>query len=242
MSLLETLVAIFVLLGVFIIFATLYHWVLSSSKRADQAATAARLATNRLADLRAWAAQPNGASDNFHGSWTSQASPVEMEPGYQVSVDLLAAQIYAPSTQLETAFPRPREMSNACKRVRVRVRWGTQTFDLYSQLTAPPVVGGNVTVSLSSAATLAPGGTLPMSAQGLDTSGEPIDDLVYQWNVLPITGTGSITLLDRNGREAEFHNDDPNTVNGSELKVEVTASYRGRLISGQSAVITEDGP
>ncbi len=39
MSLIETLFAVFVLLAAFTIFGTLFQWVMTSSKRGDQAAT-----------------------------------------------------------------------------------------------------------------------------------------------------------------------------------------------------------
>ena len=140
MSLIETLFAVFVLLAAFTIFGTLFQWVMTSSKRGDQAATAARLAHNRLEELRQWSEQPAGASDNFRaGNWTGWATPSEVEPGYTVQIDRVANQCYSPSTSLEAGFARPREMSNSCHRVRVRVHWGQQNYDLYSQLAAPPV-------------------------------------------------------------------------------------------------------
>ena len=113
LSLIEMLLAIFVLMVVFLIFGTLFQWVLSSSRRSDETATASLMASNRLAELRQWAAQPSGSSDNFRsGAWAALAAPVDVGQGYRVSVTLLAAQCYSPCTTMESLFPNPRDMSN----------------------------------------------------------------------------------------------------------------------------------
>jgi Tfp pilus assembly protein PilV len=248
LSLIETLLAIFVLMVVFILFASLFQWVLSSSRRGDEAATAGRLASNRLAELRQWAAQAAGPSDNFRsGDWASLSAPVEAEPGYQTSVTRIAASCYAPCTQLESLFSQPRTMSNSCVRVRVRVQWGSNSYDLYSQVTAPPVAphqpyDSNIQISQSSSGTLASGASRELTAQALDANNQPIQDLVYQWNVLPESGTGSLLDMDRNGSRVQFTNDNPLTTNGSTLKVAVQATYRGILLQGVSTTITVDGP
>jgi len=248
LSLIETVLAVFVLLVVFLIFGTLLQWVLSSSRRGDEMATAARLAENRLAELRDWSFQPNGSSDNFRaGAWGALATPVEAESGYRTSVALVASQCYAPTTNLESAFANPRTMSSACKRVRVRVQWGNQSYDLYSQLTAPPVtpkqpLSSNIQVTITGGTTLASGASIVLTAQARDVNDSPIEDLVYQWTVLPESGTGSLAELDRNGRQVRFTNNNPLTVNSSTLKVAVQATYRGVVLEGVSGTITVDGP
>lgn len=243
LSLIETVIAIFVLLTVFVIFASLFEWLLASTRKAEKGATASRLASNRLAELRAWAAQPNGSSDNFHaGDWAALAQPVEAEAGFLVSVERVAAALLSPCSGLESPFGNPRQVSAACLRVRIHVANGLWSYDQYSQLTAPPVVGKLVQVSGATGSTLSPGDSITLTAQAIDTLDQPIDDLVYHWTVLPMTGSGTITLLDRNGRSASFQNNDPHTKNGSQLRVEVNATYRGVVLKGQSGIVREDGP
>lgn len=248
MSLIETLFAVFVLLAAFTIFGTLFQWVLSSSKRGDQAATAARLAHNRLEELRQWSSQPSGSSDNFRaGNWNNWATPVELEPGYLVRIDRVANQCYSPSTSLEAGYARPRDMSNACRRVRVRVHWGQQDYDLYSQLGAPPVkplqpYASNIVVTAGFGGSLAYGSSGVLTAQARDIQSQNIDDLVYEWTVLPESGTASLTEMDRNGRQVQVNNNSPLTTSGNTLKVSVSATYRGIVLSGTSATITLGGP
>ena len=248
MSLIETLFAVFVLLAAFTIFGTLFQWVMTSSKRGDQAATAARLAHNRLEELRQWSEQPAGASDNFRaGSWTGWATPSEVEPGYTVQIDRVANQCYSPSTSLEAGFARPREMSNSCHRVRVRVHWGQQNYDLYSQLAAPPVkplqpYASNIVITQGFSGNLAHGSGGTLTAQARDEQSQNIEDLVYEWTVLPESGTASLLEVDRNGRQIQVNNDNPLTTAGNTLKVSVSATYRGIALSGTSATITLDGP
>ena len=248
MSLIETLFAVFVILAAFTIFGTFFQLVMTSSKRGDQAATAARLAHNRLEEMRQWSAQPSGASDNFRaGSWATWATPVEVEPGYTVQVERVANQCYSPSTSLEAGFARPREMSNACRRVRVRVHWGQQDYDLYSQLAAPAVkplqpYTSNIVITQGFSGNLAFGSGGILTAQARDDQSQNIDDLVYEWTVLPETGTASLVEVDRNGRQVKVNNDNPLTTAGSTLKVSVSATYRGIPLSGTSNSLTLDGP
>ena len=240
--------AIFVLMVVFVMFGSLFQWVLSSSRKGDQQATAAALASNRLAELRLWAAQASGSSDNFRsGPWASLATPVEVQPGYRVSVELIAAACYSPCNSMESLFATPREASNACKRVRVRVSWSNNSYDLYSQLAAPQVaphlpLTTNIQISQNFSGTLISGASGQLTAQARDANGQPIEDLVYTWNVLPETGTGSLLDLDRNRHRVSLTNDNPLTLNGSTLKVAASAYYRGVLLQGTSNTITVDGP
>lgn len=248
MSLIETLFAVFVLLAAFTIFGTLFQWVMTSSKRGDQAATAARLAHNRLQEVRQWAAQPSVSSDNFRaGSWGTWATPLEVEPGYTVRVDRVANQCYSPSSSLEAGYARPREMSNACRRVRVRVHWGQQDYDVYSQLAAPAVnplkpYASNIVITQGFSGSLAYGSAGILTAQARDDQNQNIDDLVYEWTVLPESGTASLTEVDRNGRQIQVNNNNPLTTSGNTLKVSVSATYRGIALAGSSGTITLGGP
>lgn len=248
LSLIETLFAVFVLLAAFTIFATLFQWVVTSSRRGDEAATAARLAHNRLEELREWSAKASGTSDNFRvGNWTSWATPIEAEPGFTVQIDRVANQCYSPSTNLEAGFARPREMSNSCRRVRVRVHWGQQDYDLYSQLAAPPVdplqpYASNIVVTLDFGGNLGYGSAGVLTAQARDEQSQDIQDLVYEWTVLPESGTASLTEVDRNGHQVQINNNNPLTTAGNTLKVSVSAIYRGIPLAGTSSTITLDGP
>ncbi|MBT9584351.1 hypothetical protein IV102_13495 [bacterium] len=127
------------------------------------------------------------------------------------------------------------------------VQWGNQNCDLYSQLAAPQVVprqpvSSNIQISQDFAGTLASGGSGVLTAQARDVNDQPILDLVYRWNVLPESGTGSLVEVDRNGHRVRFVNDNPLTTNGSTLKIAASACYRGILIEGTSNTITVDGP
>ena len=100
----------------------------------------------------------------------------------------------------------------------------------------------NIQITQNFAGALASGGSGELTAQARDVNDQPIHDLVYRWNVLPESGTGSLVELDRNGHRVRLVNDNPLTSNGSTLKIAASAHYRGILLEGVSNTITVDGP
>ena len=250
MSLIETLFAAFILVAAMTVFGTLFQTVLSSSRRGDQLATAARVASNRLEEVKDWARLPSGSSSNFRvGNWstwaTSYADP--NAPGYNVSLSLVSQLCYSPCISMESSFAQPRSMTSSIKKVRVRTSWSDQHFDLWSEIAAPtqrprtPLDNAiDVTTSLSGTISNSAGGNL--TAQAYDTQGQPIDDLVYQWNILPGSGTGQVVPNDRNGKSAYFTNQGNVGPGPKDCQVTVSAFYRGQWLGGNSPTLSLDTP
>jgi hypothetical protein len=246
MSLIETLFAAFILLVAMTVFGTLFQNVLRSSRRGDELATAARVANNRLEEIRDWARTASGSSSNFRsGSWATWATPYAdpSAPGFNVSVSLVAQACYSPSIDLEAGFAAPRSMTNSVKKLRLRTTWRDQQLDLWSEIAAPPQnprlplnTAIDVSTSLSGLIANGSGGTL--TAQAIDDNGQAIPDLVYLWNILPGTGTGEVITQDRNGRNATFTNQGNVGPGPKDCQVSVTAYYRGQWLSGTSSSLS----
>ncbi len=248
-SLLETVIAIFILICAFCVFAALQNFSLVQSARAERRTVAARLARNRLESLRAWANQ----GTNFDsGNWASLATPEEVAdfPGFQTSVQELAAAIYSPSTSLADPTD-PLDLSPAVRRVRVHVAFGSDALDVVSQIAAPRGIPYSpqtqaIVVTVEDPAPIPVGGSVNLTAQARSSTGTPLMGMVYKWSVNAGSGTGTVVKTNASGSQAKFINEIrtatgtiPNPAPGPKsCRVVATAYYAGKELSGTSAVIT----
>ena len=212
-TLIETVIASFILSLAFVAFIMLYHRALAFGAQSEARSAAARAAWRKVESVREWSAQ----SDNFEkGDWAGLSTPVSDpdDPPFMTSVLLIGRTLFSPSTDLESLFPgNTIDFSNSVRGIRVRVQWGgTQDFNLYTQIAAPrrppkrPLNQAIVVTLKSPGGNLAVGGTADFEAQALDANDKPIVDLVYNWSVAPGTGNGQVTSIDRMGRKARFTN------------------------------------
>lgn len=252
-SLLETLIAVFILICAFCVFAALQNFSLVQSARAERRTVAARLARNRLEALRAWANQ----GTNFDtGNWAALANPVDEAgfPGFQTSVHDLAGAIYSPSTSLADPAD-PLDLSPAVRRVRVQVAYGSEKLDVISQVGAPRGVPYTpldqaIQVVVVNNSPVPVGQALNLTARARDENLAPLMGMVYKWGVLPGTGTGTVVKTNASGSQAQFINEIrtpagvlPNPAPGPRsCRVIATAYYAGKELKGTSAVITVQTP
>lgn len=243
LSLLETVVAIFLLVGVLVVFARLIHTMLIYGVLAEQRSVASLAAQQKLEEIRDWANQ--GA--NFQGNWSTydgQISTNPSFPGITLTCSVEDHVLSSPCTELESKASRPRQIVRSCKKVQVVARWSQDRGNFLRLVTlmgAPPREP-NLALSVTSAipdplAALASG---TASVTATDTTGQPLYDLFYTWSTLPTgidPGNGTATALDANANTAELRNQvlmppaPPQVVSGT-CSLGVTAVYRGRLLEG----------
>ncbi|MEW6284181.1 MAG: hypothetical protein AB1758_36545, partial [Candidatus Eremiobacterota bacterium] len=135
LSLLETTVALFLLLVIVLLVVRLYHTALRYAMESERLVLATRFAEKVQARVKAWAADP----DNFRSTWTSWSSVTDPDyPGMLARVERGEATLLSPCTSVETMFaPGERRLSRTVVSVRVSVRAGTRDVRLHTYLAEP---------------------------------------------------------------------------------------------------------
>lgn len=206
LSLLETLIAIFIITFAVLEMAALFRSALDGAKRANKVAIATNLANKRMEEIVYWASY-----DNHFANWGpvdgAQASD-SLYPDFVVSSDSEAVTQYSPCSLTEQRFPagQQRTLSKAARSVRVRVTWAPNEsrnkVELYTMVGAPPVVLDEVDVNEAIPNPISPfGSSHNLTVYGLDEDGNKIPDLFFDWSLS--AGTGNAELLPaRDGRSA----------------------------------------
>ncbi len=215
-SLLEAIIASFLLVFTFFLVSRLFQTGLQYSTRVETRLTAVTVAESRMARIREWADQSI--------TWTTIPSEPQEEnyPGYQVAVrrqPLDVGALFSPCSATELGFPEPREMTNIARKVIVSV---TPPQGPVYHLTGMVTLGehswwpgGRVEISGNIPASVGPSDVLELSAKAFDSRGE-IKDIFFHWTVDPVfglAGVGSVepTMAEvrttrRDGKTAEFRN------------------------------------
>jgi hypothetical protein len=212
-SLIEAILASFLLLFTFFLVSSLFNTGLQYSRKVEQRMVAVQFAEKRLAEVRQWAKE----TDNWSppGSVTDPADPDF--PGYAVQLNLVTEVLYSPCTRLEEAFPDDtREMPTIAKKAVVTVsKQGIPDYVMAAVVTrgdsAWPATA-DIRLSPSTPATLT-GSTqeLELTARAFDTDGNEVKDIFFHWEVEPdFTGgnptTAEVRLKTRDGRKAVVRN------------------------------------
>lgn len=247
LSLLETLVALFLLLGAFTVLALMYQQSFHYLRRADRQARANLLAENLLAEIREWAAVPA----NFRqATWTAWANVTRPEfPEFKATVTKNSLPQLSPCTSLETPWPVAERgvMQNTLALVTLEVSEGGQSVSTVVSTIAEPErrLRGTDPVEVT------PIGPVPSplpkdaevewTATLFDNTGQPIDDVNFTWTVQ--AGTGNATLrAARDQRSATLKNVYVSRSGvvyhkGGNCRVSAVANYRGLEVEGLSSVI-----
>ena len=213
-SLVESIVAIFILAAVLIGSALMTQSALQYSRWATDRAVAATLAEKRLSFLRQALANVTAGSYNYD-NWASYDNQVTTDadfPGYSVTTRLEKITLYSPCSEFEKEFVASgtaRQMTDSALRVRVQVTGGRQSFQIWSTIGDPYrgwASANNVVVTPSAVGSLAPGTAAQISVQGMDSTNHPIKDLFFYWNVGPINSTGYISNSTRDGVTTRYVN------------------------------------
>ncbi len=225
-SLVETVIAIFVLIAGFLVVSRLFHTSLQFTTRANLKLTAARIAEKKVVEIQSWARDPNNWDANWDSDWPPTPLPDPDEPGFIVTVLQANQQLLSPCTSMEqrwVSLGKAKEFNNSYRRVTVVVNWSSDPRD---ELSVTTLVGDPPRqLSSSPVAISFPGGKVhPLAADAsqnleanlIDRNGRPIADVCFNWYVLPArltTEPGGNAVLDtdspatkRHGREISIRN------------------------------------
>jgi hypothetical protein len=246
-TLVEAILASFLLVGTFTMVSRLFQKGLQYSGVVENRLLAVRLADERMAEVRRWAK----TTRNWQGF---PNGPNPAYPAFDISVDVSEEYaLYSPSKELEKAYPSSdrREMNRLARKAKVRVRWGLSSSYLLTAIvhrapkawrrTDPLVVAGG------SAGPITENDSVRFTVEGYDEDGQLIPNLFYHWSVVPNylndkPANGRIILVSRDGRAVDFKNK-LRQRDGSEIsmtghcRVVVYARYNGILAEGQSDVL-----
>ncbi|MCA9781601.1 MAG: hypothetical protein KC800_33010 [Candidatus Eremiobacteraeota bacterium] len=209
-SLLETLIAIFLIVMALLVVTRLMHQSLQRGTAVERRLTATLFAQDKLEEIRAWALDPG----NFHGDWSSWDGATFTHPDfpdYQVRTSLSEQPLSTPSRLLEEVYPpdRQRILNEACKGVTVECWWSDDQRDRIelNTLVGAPSDTFRLPNSIEitpSAQTLAKDSSASFTAKAFDSGGREIKGLTFSWFIVPKSGTGTLVGQSRDGRTAEI--------------------------------------
>ena len=188
-SLLETLLALFLLTGASLLLVVLFHSGLQRSRLAHVEAQARIIAQDALAEVRA---------KTMTGSFRIPQDLNSVETSYphpdlpSMRVDIRAeTQVLAsPSTGEEAPYAEKRLLSHSAAKVEVKVSWDSGFFRLVSLVGESPRVLENVVVSGKGPISAGQGASFTVEA--FDEAGQKIEDAFFVWWVDPLTANGTV--------------------------------------------------
>ncbi|MEW6278575.1 MAG: hypothetical protein AB1758_08145 [Candidatus Eremiobacterota bacterium] len=235
------MIGIFILVAAMIVFITLMHTMMRLSVRAQQRALAALAAENKLEEIRDWA----DTGTNFQGSWSNWDAKDFTDPsfpGLRIRTEVADATLFSPCSEFEASYVDQRTLTRSCKKVKVTVRWdndGGRPLSLLTLFGAPPRdPDANLLVAAKNPptpASLTRTSSFTLLATARDTSGQPIEDMFFQWFTQPTStnpGNGTVTPSTRDGREAVFVHQYGSFYIDGLCRVGASATYRGRALTG----------
>ena len=225
-TLIETLVACFVLVSAFVIFVAMLQGIFDSSTQLQLKAKASIVAANQLARIRDWSRQSTTGHPNFDGlaaHFNGNVNDAEW-PLFKVTTTITTPAMFSPCTELEkvhTVSPLIHNMSESYRKLVLDVSWDSynpaRTARFVTLLGSPqrkiratnPVV---VTPEAGLPGTIPSSGcAIRFKAQLMDDLNAPVPDASFHWNVWPITpipnatgGDGSV-VADNNGFTATYN-------------------------------------
>jgi len=260
LSLVETVISVFLLLCACLVVVALFHSSLRYSSRIIVQSAAARVAEEKLAEVRSFARQL-GRDFTSTTLWNNQyPGTATLQESFQVLVQHASFTVYSPCSKLEEQYSGDgdtRRLTNSFRKVTITVSWlpnlpGNQVA-VTSLVGAPPLTGvGPVTVDSDDlVGNLDFNKTITFTARLSDGSADVVPDVMFAWAVLPGAGAGTGQgngIIDpnhpdtrRSGQRATFRNNYPlysdpwgASVKGR-VSVMATCRYRGIPYAKRSA-------
>jgi Tfp pilus assembly protein PilV len=212
LSLLEAIIALFLLSGSLLVLLALFQSALNDTGRAATRQTAVVVAEKTLDGLRAQASQSPG-----YDSWSSSpplttATADADYPLYKVQAQWNPAKLYSPCSSTELgAYPTdPRVLTSSAYKVKLTVSWsatdsvavttliGDPVRSLATNSTSNPFPTLHVSPVGSLANPLARNAVQQFSVTATDGAGNPVHDLLVDWYVATSTGN-AVLSQDRRG-------------------------------------------
>jgi len=211
LSLVETLIAFFLLSCGILLITQLFLYSLRYTRQVEERARGLLVAERSLQRLRDWAGQVNAGKLNYLGSWAAYDGVTLTDPDdadFSVHYEVADDNLVAPCREFESLQPPDQQgiMPASAKRVSVAVSWRGGSLNLAGLIEEPPrlwravnplVVNGTP----PNPVTMANLATFTVSAY--DSNGEAISDLEYRWYVQAMSSSGTVTA-GNNGTSATF--------------------------------------
>jgi type II secretory pathway pseudopilin PulG len=259
LSLIETVISIFVLATAVLIAGVLMQASFRYQTMARQRVEATAVAQKILAEVKAWAWTQSGGNYNYNGSWSAYQGAVRNEQGFRVRIDSSprTVRLASPCSALEDHFgAEGRYLGSSVVPVRVTVEWGSSdSLSLFTYIGEPTRIPRTVVVN-QSGGSLAANGISRFSATALDANGAAIEDMMFRWYLEPTganPGMGSllppwggqvsppVAMGPRDGRTSSVKNsyrkeDGSWIVVGGDVSVQAAATGHGREVIGTRMV------
>ncbi|MBS2036469.1 hypothetical protein JST97_15870 [bacterium] len=253
LTLLETVLATFLLLWAILIVVRLFHSGIAYTSRSMEQETAVFLAEQQLERMRAWSESTTGNVYNFDNLISIyNGTPVAAElPGFTITTRVVARELYSGCSQIELSQPSDRRvLTDSARTVQVEVKWAgdRRQVSLCTVLARPPLrfpdpapsptLPTGVTLSSPSDNPVPHLGSTSLQAGAIDRYGAPLRDLFYEWELVPISGAGTLEQS-RAGDSARLYNwvylpDGSKASTGGDVTVRVTARYHGQSVYQES--------
>ena len=186
----------------------MFHLAIWSSGSISDDTMACIIARKKMEALRAWTYEKVGGVDNFSGGdWAALNGSTETDPDYpkfRITTYNELKQLNTPSSSIQPQ----RALLSSARAIKVEVAWTTgckdKKFDLVTILGEPRRELAAVNIYPNTPVELDPLADQTFTAEGVDESGNVINDLVYRWYPRPESATG--TLQSQVGPSIVFSN------------------------------------
>ncbi len=208
LSLMETIIALFLITVGVLEVAGVFQSAFNSRQRAANTALATAIATKRIAQIRQQATTPTTFS-NWSGI-DGTANDTEF-PDFAVTTSSEWVIQYSPCSLSEKRYtPNERTMSRSLRKVTVGVSWDaskpSSRVEMSALVGAPKLGFASLGIVESLPTTLSWGRSTTLTAVARDAGGNEMPDLFYNWEVIPSSGNANISS-NRSGRTATLlHN------------------------------------
>jgi Tfp pilus assembly protein PilV len=241
LTLVETLISLFILLSAFVVVVSLFHRSLQYSSSIESKNLAAAFADTVLDDMREWSRNPA----QFTGSWSSWNAVTDSAyPDFQASAAVTDYALYGTCAGLESVYPAADRhvLQSSCKRVQLTISKDSKVMLVVHTLIAEPArlpVTVEVTALTPVPSPLLRGAGVRYQAVAKDASGNVIPDIPFQWNILAVQGNASVTTPSRDGRQATLTNvyrlrNGTAHYTGGECCIQAIATVRGLTYAANS--------
>lgn len=243
LSLVETVLAVFLLAAQILLLAGLLTQFNRSQRDVRQRSHAALLAEQKLDEIRAWARR----SSNFASNWGIYQGQVSESDGFRVEVRVNPAgqPLYSPCLGLEAPYQtRAKLLHHSLVPVRVSVSWGGRDPLVVNTLVGEPVHPRPYTLTFTPdpffTQPVAPNGPFGFSVELKDGIGQTIEDVMFSWRVKPLTGNASLVESpDRSQRQVRARH--AYMRYGTEVQISGQVELEGRTIyHGQLLILPSD--
>ena len=243
-TILETLAGVFVLVLVAVFSSRMLGLTLRASAEVRDRTLGLELCQRKVREIVEWSRARSGGGLNFNGEWPDgregRPSQAPFAPAPDAENGRFVVQAVSGAQPIDSPASGLRgvTLGHSARTVRVTASWGTESersVSLVALVTEPPRRLEEIRVDGAPSSALAPGQQITLRAEGFDAA-EAIPDLVYRWDVLPLSGNATLLPQSADGSVVTLVNAVPCTdrtrrCTGGRCRVRVRAMCDGRVFT-----------